>query len=439
MKKGLKSIIFWILIIIVLIIVGIVIFIEFPKKEKNTSIEEIKKASFDYYTKFKDNEKAIIRLNELIANDYIKEEDFSSCNKQSSITKIEMINDCDYKISIELNCNTKQELNETIKGKCETKTTYKVTFDSNGGSSIDEQTTKDYINEPSKPTKSGYTFDGWYLNEVHFSFDTKVTKDITLVAHWIKNSSQISTKKSNLYYEFAKIKTTYSDWKLGVGNGDNVENKYEQIAYNYYYKIVYNTYRSMSYIELDDNSLDGNYEFSYLLRLTDIPTNTKKIKVYNVKNFDGEDFPIYYNNQNKNTYSDFNAFLPNYTLFKNAALTSTNFSYTIDETLKYNNVWSVVVKVKVRNLYNKVPEFKNNKYIYYVPIMFSIEYTDENDYAIDADMNWVNYAPAEVRYAYSEYRNIYRTFETKIDTTDTKWSTSTSLDGYSATGKKEWR
>ena len=40
--------------------------------------------------------------------------------------------------------------------------------------------------EPAVPEKTGYTFDGWYLDEAEepFSFDTTITSDITLTAKW---------------------------------------------------------------------------------------------------------------------------------------------------------------------------------------------------------------------------------------------------------------
>ena len=40
--------------------------------------------------------------------------------------------------------------------------------------------------EPAAPKKTGYTFDGWYLDEAEepFSFDTTITSDITLTAKW---------------------------------------------------------------------------------------------------------------------------------------------------------------------------------------------------------------------------------------------------------------
>lgn len=70
--------------------------------------------------------------------------------------------------------------------------TYRVRFDSNGGSkSYASQTVKenDRAYNPGSTYKSGYTFKGWYLNGYEYDFNSRVTSDITLVAKFTKNSS----------------------------------------------------------------------------------------------------------------------------------------------------------------------------------------------------------------------------------------------------------
>ncbi|MCD8004010.1 MAG: InlB B-repeat-containing protein, partial [Clostridia bacterium] len=64
--------------------------------------------------------------------------------------------------------------------------TYTVTFDSNGGSSVDAQSVNYGLTatEPTDPTRTGYTFDGWYLDGEKYDFDTVVTGDVTLTAEW---------------------------------------------------------------------------------------------------------------------------------------------------------------------------------------------------------------------------------------------------------------
>ena len=66
---------------------------------------------------------------------------------------------------------------------------YQVTFDSMGGSSLDNQqvTYNGTAATPSAPTKAGYTFDGWFTDKDYtksYDFATPVTDDITLYAKW---------------------------------------------------------------------------------------------------------------------------------------------------------------------------------------------------------------------------------------------------------------
>ena len=68
--------------------------------------------------------------------------------------------------------------------------THTVTFDSNGGNDVDQQ---EICNtsaiKPSDPKKDGYDFAGWYLGDTQYTFDTKITTDITLKAHWSPTSA----------------------------------------------------------------------------------------------------------------------------------------------------------------------------------------------------------------------------------------------------------
>ncbi|MBE7089423.1 MAG: hypothetical protein E7362_01305 [Clostridiales bacterium] len=78
----------------------------------------------------------------------------------------------------------------------ETKNTYTVTFNSNGGTVVDRET-KEYgltFTEPTAPTKSAtaeytFTFAGWTLDGVEYDFTTEVTGNITLVAKWTETKN----------------------------------------------------------------------------------------------------------------------------------------------------------------------------------------------------------------------------------------------------------
>ena len=81
---------------------------------------------------------------------------------------------------------------------------FTVTFDSDGGSAV---TAQKVLNspaiKPADPTKNGYLFAGWYLEDMQYAFDTTVTTDITLKAHWTPTSA--STAISAATIENAKF------------------------------------------------------------------------------------------------------------------------------------------------------------------------------------------------------------------------------------------
>ena len=68
-----------------------------------------------------------------------------------------------------------------------------VNFDSNGGSTIESQTVAyGKTLTPVIPTKSGYTFAGWYLGDTKYDFAAPVTENLTLTAKWTTNTYTIT-------------------------------------------------------------------------------------------------------------------------------------------------------------------------------------------------------------------------------------------------------
>lgn len=86
---------------------------------------------------------------------------------------------------------TSADVNKTIVAKWSV-VRFSVVFDSNGGSTVDPMIV-DYnecATEPADPTRNGYRFDGWYSDTaltIRYTFESKVTSDITLYAKWLKN------------------------------------------------------------------------------------------------------------------------------------------------------------------------------------------------------------------------------------------------------------
>ncbi|MDD3186409.1 MAG: InlB B-repeat-containing protein [Anaerostipes sp.] len=94
-----------------------------------------------------------------------------------------------------------------------------VTFQSNGGSQVAKERVKfgEKVKQPANPTKSGYTFKGWYKDAActsAYDFDTSVSEDITLYAKWeevAKPPVNPTVKKSITKATVSKIKSvTYS-------------------------------------------------------------------------------------------------------------------------------------------------------------------------------------------------------------------------------------
>ena len=71
---------------------------------------------------------------------------------------------------------------------------YTVTFDSQGGSAVAQQTVtrNDPVSKPGDPTREGYTFDGWFTDAdctEAYDFSTGVTGSLTLYAKWTQNGT----------------------------------------------------------------------------------------------------------------------------------------------------------------------------------------------------------------------------------------------------------
>lgn len=78
-----------------------------------------------------------------------------------------------------------------------------VEFNSKGGSTVDNQILNygEKITKPDNPTKNGYHFKGWYVNEEFeepsFDFDTAITSGLTLYAKWDINQYTLKYSADN--------------------------------------------------------------------------------------------------------------------------------------------------------------------------------------------------------------------------------------------------
>lgn len=109
---------------------------------------------------------------------------------------------------------------------------YTVTFNSDDGSAVESQKIAKggKATKPTAPTKEGYTFDGWYLNDATeaYDFNTPVTSNITLKAQWTaKESCKVIF---NLNYTDAATATEQTGYK---GDAVTFPNNPERTGYTF--------------------------------------------------------------------------------------------------------------------------------------------------------------------------------------------------------------
>lgn len=98
---------------------------------------------------------------------------------------------------------------------------YTINFDTDGGSSIDSVVVREneIVEKPEEPTKEGYTFVRWELDEEEYDFKEPVTEEITLKAIWKKVNSNNATKEENTNSE--KNNNTTSS-KINLNNNISI-------------------------------------------------------------------------------------------------------------------------------------------------------------------------------------------------------------------------
>ena len=114
----------------------------------------------------------------------------------SRLKSLAVLDEEEEEILVSNNSFTMPRSNVTIEAEFEIKK-LNVTFNSNGGSEVNGQeiTYGETITEPTDPTRTGYTFDGWYQDitlNVPFEFDTPITNEVTLYAKWTANEYKVT-------------------------------------------------------------------------------------------------------------------------------------------------------------------------------------------------------------------------------------------------------
>lgn len=245
-------------------------------------------------------------------------------------------------------------------GTC--KETYRVKFDSNGGTSVATQRVDegDRATEPRDPTRSGYTFLGWYLNGRKFSFNTRIYEDITLEAKWEK----------------------------------------EEVKYNTYCKIENNTYYSVSYVSANKDTWNYSWIVNFYnldniknLRVTEVgylTTLSMYNKVYNVQYDKGM---VMVGGNGK-----YSVPVTSGSMLRTYSLKSSNFTPSVGVPYKSNGQWYAKLSVRVKNYNNLTSYYASNikSNIYFVPFYFEVEYTDLDNCVNDKASNSYKYDDYEI-------------------------------------------
>ena len=90
-------------------------------------------------------------------------------------------------------------VNQTLTRGTSTKTGHTVSFDPTGGSETPDPQQVDYpygrVQRPTPdPTREGYQFDGWFIDNIAYDFSKPVNQDFTLTAKWTRQNSNNTWK-----------------------------------------------------------------------------------------------------------------------------------------------------------------------------------------------------------------------------------------------------
>ncbi|MCL2798084.1 MAG: leucine-rich repeat protein, partial [Firmicutes bacterium] len=130
-------------------------------------------------------------------------------------------------------------ISHTVGGGGEPVTNFTVQFNTDGGSSVQNQTVAGgglATRPASNPTKSGYTFDNWYSDAgktVVFDFTTQtIIADTTIYVKWITNSSEAIDE-----YTFA-LAENFASYELVSYNGNVKQTTIPRMYDNLYVRVI---------------------------------------------------------------------------------------------------------------------------------------------------------------------------------------------------------
>lgn len=387
-----------------------------------------------------------------------KDSENQFCDSEKSYVTITKSQENQYDLTAKLVCNKKSGEKKDVIQTNGTK--YTVIFNTDGGSTIDKQVVNSgaLVSRPTDPSKTGYTFAGWYLENDIFNFDTRLTQDITLTAKWVKNQasnpSNPGTAKQ-FYYEHAPLVKNYlSDWTFTYPtNATTFETMKKEAALYEWHKTdseqIYtvSTFTQGEYDQYKDekgnftltytiilNNFSATEHFKFASRQTSTITTTSSFQEYK----DHRSNISLLGNNPQNTTVPFAA-----SDMSRASIRSGNYKYEISKPYVQNNKVVVDIKIVVNGLGSTKPYTGTgvSQPTYFVGVSFyaSKSYVNEkyiSDDGFHMPSNWTSSTRGE--YLGTKELTYYRPYTYKMDLTKTIWSTKSQVDGYQPTGRTKW-
>lgn len=104
-------------------------------------------------------------------------------------------------VEYDFNSEVTKDITLTASWATDSRKSFTVTFNSNGGSEVNSVVVRegDTLISPNAPTRDGYVFLGWFVGTVEYNFANPVTKNITLTAKWeiVKENEFVVTFNTN--------------------------------------------------------------------------------------------------------------------------------------------------------------------------------------------------------------------------------------------------
>lgn len=104
----------------------------------------------------------------------------------------------------------KESISTSIPSETKWKVTFNLNYDGAPSGQVVNVEKGGKVSEPSNPTRTGYTFDGWFLDASvteRYDFNTAVTANLTLYAGWLDSSVTYHT--ITLHYNYDDIVKNY--------------------------------------------------------------------------------------------------------------------------------------------------------------------------------------------------------------------------------------